>query len=56
MADASSKLAAIERRRDEHVKAMEALLRRQHDLLREVIERMDRERAEKIQKDLMDSM
>jgi hypothetical protein len=55
MAEASSKLAAIEHLRDEHVKAMEALLRRQHALLREVIQRVDRERADRISENIKNS-
>lgn len=56
MAEAPSKVTLIQRLRDAHVAAMEALRRRQDALLTRIIQRLDKERARKIMDDITKTM
>lgn len=56
MADAPSKVTLLQRIRDAHLAAMDALRRRQDALLTRIIQRLDKERAKKIMDDITKTM
>lgn len=56
MADAPSKVTLLQRIRDAHIAAMDALRRRQDALLVRVIRRLDEDRAKKIMDDIKRTM